>query len=228
MRLGLLIILFSVSMAWGKEYKLADETVVFPGHISKINPIAKLVRVKIKFENSKFLSKNNRVEIWNESQPQKRCLSYLEGRTNDYLLLKIPEYQKCRRSIYFTTGSYVQMYSPDLENNLVTAKELVRVLQRKHTALNARFRRYQAEVDGFIEKVDVVNKRYEVLRQKLELEWQKELAILEEDKTRAYQNFKETQARLNDLQFKMRQYRVRDQNVLEDRWSLDPKLYYKK
>ncbi len=95
-------------------------------------------------------------------------------------------------------------------------------------ALNARLTRYQSEVDGYIEKVDVVNKRFEVLRQKLELEWQRELADLEEDKTRAYQNFKETQARLNDLEFKLRKYRVRDQNLQEDRWSLDPKLYYKK
>ena len=120
------------------------------------------------------------------------------------------------------------MYSPDLENSLVTAKELVQILQRKHMALNARLSRYQSEVDGFIEKVDVVNKRYEVLRQKLELEWQKELTALEEDKTRAYQNFKQTQARLNDLEFKLRKYRVRDQNLKEDRWSLDPNLYYRK
>lgn len=213
---------------YAKNYRLGEETVVFPGHISKINETAKLIRVKIKFENSKFLSKNNRIEIWNESYPESRCLSYLEARTNDYLLLKIPEYRKCINTIFFTTGSYIHMYSPDLENSLVTAKELMEILQRKQVALNARLNRYQTEVDGFIEKVDVVNKRYEVLRQKLELEWQKELSALEEDKTRAYQNFKETQARLNDLEFKMRKYRVRDQNLIEDRWSLDPKLYYKK
>ncbi|MAZ48322.1 MAG: hypothetical protein CME65_07145 [Halobacteriovoraceae bacterium] len=205
-----------------------EETVVFPGRVSRINPTAKLIRLKIEFENAKFLNKNNRIEIWNESFPERRCLTYLEGRTNDYLLLRIPEYKKCRKTIYFATGSYLHMYSPDLENSLVTAKELVQILQRKHMALNARLSRYQSEVDGFIEKVDVVNKRYEVLRQKLELEWQKELTALEEDKTRAYQNFKQTQARLNDLEFKLRKYRVRDQNLKEDRWSLDPNLYYRK
>ncbi len=226
----ILLVLFTfLSLdSFAKEYTLMEETVVFPGRVSRVNPVAKLVRLKIDFENAKFLNKNNRIEIWNESFPERRCLTYLEGRTNDYLLVRIPEYNKCRKTIYFTTGSYLHMYSPDLENSLITAKELVQILQRKHMALNARLTRYQSEVDGYIEKVDVVNKRFEVLRQKLELEWQRELADLEEDKTRAYQNFKETQARLNDLEFKMRKYRVRDQNLQEDRWSLDPKLYYKK
>ncbi|MEE2671158.1 MAG: hypothetical protein VYA54_05580 [Bdellovibrionota bacterium] len=226
----ILLVLFTfLSLdSFAKEYTLMEETVVFPGRVSRVNPVAKLVRLKIDFENAKFLNKNNRIEIWNESFPERRCLTYLEGRTNDYLLVRIPEYNKCRKTIYFTTGSYLHMYSPDLENSLITAKELVQILQRKHMALNARLTRYQSEVDGYIEKVDVVNKRFEVLRQKLELEWQRELADLEEDKTRAYQNFKETQARLNDLEFKLRKYRVRDQNLQEDRWSLDPKLYYKK
>lgn len=222
-----LLFIWSYSLQ-AREYRLNEETVVFPGHVSKINSIAKLIRVKITFENAKFLRKNNRIEIWNETYPEARCLGYLEGRTNDYLLIRIPEYKKCITTVYFTTGSYLHMYSPDLENSLVTAKELITILQRKYAALNARKNRYQTEVDGFIEKVDVINKRYEVLRQKLELEWQKELSALEEDKTRAYQNFKQTQARLNELQYKMRQYRVRDQNLIEDRWSLDPDLYYRK
>ena len=222
-----MLLLLSTSV-FAREFTLMEETVIFPGRVSKINQTAKLIRLKIDFENAKFLNKNNRIEVWNESFPERRCLTYLEGRTNDYLLLRVPEYKKCRKTIYFTTGSYLHMYSPDLENSLITAKELVQILQRKHLALDARLSRYQAEVDGFIEKVDVVNKRYEVLRQKLELEWQKELTALEEDKTRAYQNFKQTQARLNDLEFKMKKYRVRDQNLKEDRWSLDPKLYYRK
>lgn len=211
-----------------KDYKLGEDTVVFSGRVSKMNRVARLVRIRIKFENSKFLTKSSKVEVWNPSVTDKKCTGFLEGRSNDYFLLRIPRYDECMRSVYFTVGSYLHMYSPDLENSLVTAKELVQILQRKHMALNARLSRYQSEVDGFIEKVDVVNKRYEVLRQKLELEWQKELTALEEDKTRAYQNFKQTQARLNDLEFKLRKYRVRDQNLKEDRWSLDPNLYYRK
>ena len=64
--------------------------------------------------------------------------------------------------------------------------------------------------------------------EKLELEWQKELSALEEDKTQSYLDYKKTQARLHELNYKLEQYRVHDQNMKEDRWSLDPELYYKK
>lgn len=223
-----LIILTYSSFSYASQYKLKEETVVFPGRVSKVNRIARLVRIKVTFENSKFISKNNRIEIWNESVPNKKCVGFVEGRSNDYILVRIPKYNKCVRSVYFTVGSYIHMYSPDLENNLITAKELVRILHRKRTALNARLTRHKKAVDSYIEKVDVTNKRYEVLRQKLEIEWQRELANLEEDKTLSYQNYKQTQSKIHELEFKLQQYRVRDQNMIEDRWSLDPKLYYKK
>lgn len=223
-----LTIIICLETTNAKEYKLAEETVVFPGRISRMNKIARLVRIKVNFENSKFITKNNKIEIWNESFPNKRCTGYVEGKSNDYLLVRIPNYNGCIRSVYFTVGSYIHMYSPNLEDNLVTAKELVSILHRKRTALDARLSRYQKEVDQYLEKLDVLNKRYEVLRQKLEIEWQQELTNLEEDKTKSYKNYKETQARLNDVDFKLQQYRVRDQNMIEDRWSLDPKLYYKK
>lgn len=211
-----------------KDYKLGEDTVVFSGRVSKMNRVARLVRIRIKFENSKFLTKSSKVEVWNPSVTDKKCTGFLEGRSNDYFLLRIPRYDECMRSVYFTVGSYLHMYSPDLEKNLTTAKELVSILNRKRTALSARLKRYKQEVDSYLEKLDVVNKRYEILRQKLEIEWQKELSNLEEDKTKSYKNYKETQARLHDLDYKLQQYRVRDQNMIEDRWSLDPKLYYKK
>lgn len=210
------------------DYQLAEETVVFSGRISKMNSIAKLVRIRITFENSKFITKNNKLEMWNPSFPDKKCIGYIEGKSNDYFLVRVPKYSECLRTVYYTVGSYIHMYSPDLERNLITAKALVKILHRKRTALDARLSRYKQEVDSYLEKLDVVNKRYEVLRQKLEIEWQKELSNLEEDKTKSYKNYKETEARLHDIDFKLQQYRVRDQNMIEDRWSLDPKLYYKK
>ena len=95
-------------------------------------------------------------------------------------------------------------------------------------ALRARLSRYQKEVDSYVEKLDAVNKRYEILRQKLELEWQAEISALEEDKTTSYLQYKHSQARLNELEHKLQIYRVQDENLVEDRWSLDPKLYFKK
>ena len=227
MRLFLITLLFSTGLN-AQTYQLNEETVIFPLRVSKLNSAAKLARLKINFENSKFLEKNHRIEFWNPSFPNRKCLAYVEGQANDYILVRIPNYNKCIVSVAFTVGSYLHAYSPDLENSLGVAKELMTILQRKHLALSARLSRHKKAVDSYLEKLDVVNKRYEVLKQKLELEWQAELSNLEEDKTRSYQNYKETQARLHELEYKMQQYRVRDQNMIEDRWSLDPKLYYKK
>ncbi len=225
--IALLIVILSQPL-FAKEYVLDNDTVIFPGRISRLNKVAKLVRIKINFENAKFLSKNNRIEMWNESVPDKKCFGYLEARSNDYLLIRVPKMQRCLSAVYFAAGSYLHMYSADLENSLITAKELNDVLTRKRTALDARLSRYKREVDGYIEKVDLVNQRYEILRRKLELEWQKELSSVEEDKSRSYLNYQQTVSRLHELDFKMQQYRVRDQNMVEDRWSLDTKLYYKK
>lgn len=111
---------------------------------------------------------------------------------------------------------------------MIVAEELVEVLLKKRLALRARLNRYQQAVDSHVEKLDAVNKRYEILRQKLELEWQSEISSLEEDKTKRYLQYKHSQARLNELEHKLQLYRVQDENLVEDRWSLDPKLYFKK
>jgi chromosome segregation ATPase len=122
----------------------------------------------------------------------------------------------------------LHLFSPDLKQNLLTAKELVNVLVKKRMALQARKDIFKKELDTFMDKTDAVNKRYEVLRQKLEIEWGKEIAALEEDKLESYKNFKNTEARLDELEHKLMQYRVQDENLNTDRWSLDTKLYYKK
>ena len=88
--------------------------------------------------------------------------------------------------------------------------------------------RHQRELTGHIEKVDAVNKRYEILRQKLEIEWQKELSALEEDKAHIFMEFKNSEARLNEIDTKLESYRIEDHNLKLDRWSLDPALYIKK
>jgi hypothetical protein len=225
----LFILLISISLqSFAVEYKNDEDTSEFSGRISRINTDAKLVRIKIKFENGKFLRKKDRIEFWNETYPDKKCLSYLEGRTSEYILVRVPQYDLCIRKVHASVGSFLHLYSPDLENAIGIAKDLVSVLKKKQLALEARMNRYKKSVNSFVEKMDVVNKRYEVLRQKLEIEWQSELSSLEEDKTQSYMTYKHTQSRLNELEHKLQQYRVHDQNLTEDRWSLDPKLYFKK
>ena len=167
-------------------------------------------------------------DLWNENYPAFRCPAYVEARSNDYLLLKIPEFDRCIRQIHFTTGSYLHFDSKDLKLSLVQAREVVEILKKKRLALQAKKARNQRDLDSYVERVDVVNKRFEVLRQKLEIEWQKELSNLEEDKARSFTEFKSSEARLNEIDTKLEAYRIEDQNLKVDRWSLDPNLYYKK
>ena len=66
------------------------------------------------------------------------------------------------------------------------------------------------------------------IRQKIEIEWQRELALLEEDKAMSFAEFKNAEARLNEIDVKLEAYRLEDHNLKLDRWSLDPALYQKK
>jgi hypothetical protein len=231
--LKVLIILISLnfgSLSWSQtvESKKDENESIFSGRISRLNPPAKLARIRTDFTNIKFLNRRDRIDFWNETYPDHRCISYVEGRTNDYLLLRIPDYEKCIKRVHFTTGTYLHFESSDLKQTTQIAKELVEILLKKRLAMNAKKIRHQKELDGFVEKVDAVNKRFEILRQKLEIEWQKELALLEEDKAHSFTEFKNSEARVNEIDSKIETYRVEDHNLKLDRWSLDPALYIKK
>lgn len=229
-KLLIIFMILHTLLAWSQsEESSKDENGNhFTGRISRLNSPAKLARIRTDFENIKFLNRKDRIEFWNETYPEQRCLALVEGRTNDYLLLKIPQYEMCVRKVHFTTGSYLHFESEDLGATVKVAKELVEILLKKRLAINAKKERHQRELTGHIEKVDGVNKRYEILRQKLEIEWQKELSSLEEDKSHAFTEFKNSEARLNEIDTKLEAYRVEDHNLKLDRWSLDPALYIKK
>jgi hypothetical protein len=210
------------------ESKSDENSYSFGGRISRINNAAKLARIRTDFANIKFLNRRDRLEFWNETYPNQRCQAQVEGRTNDYLLIKVPEFDTCIRKVHFTTGTYLYFESFDLQQTVTTAKELVEILLKKRLAMKAKKDRNQRDLDGHIEKVDAVNKRYETLRQKLEIEWQKELANLETDKSKTFTEFKDSEARLNEIDSKLEAYRIEDHNLKLDRWSLDPALYYRK
>lgn len=200
----------------------------FSGQISRINSAAKLIRVKTDFANIKFFNHKDRVDFWNESYPDKRCPTFVEGRSNDYLLLRVSQYEECIKRVHFTTGSYLHFDSPDLARTVSIVNDLLHVLLKKRLAMEAKKERHHKELSSHVEKVDAVNKRFEILRQKLEIEWQKELAALEEDKAKSFTEFKNAEARLNEIDVKLEAYRLEDHNLKLDRWSLDPALYQKK
>lgn len=224
------LIIFIIIQLIGNAFSQSIESVKdensnhFGGRISRLNGTARLARIRTDFENIKFLNRKDRLEFWNESYPGQRCQALVEGRTNDYLLIKISQYDQCIRKVHFTTGTYLHFESEDLNNTVKVAKELVEILLKKRLAMRAKKERNERELSGHIEKLAAVNKRYETLRQKLEIEWQKELASLEEDKARAFTEYKDSEARLNEIDTKLEAYRIEDHNLKLDRWSLDPAL----
>ena len=222
-----LLLLLSLSVM-AIEYKKRENTVQFSGHISRINAIASLLRVRIRFENAKYLRKGDKVEFWNETYPRSRCLAIIEGRSAKYLLMSVPKYKECVAKVHLTTGSYLHFHSDDLKKNLEVGSELVEILLKKRMAVATKLRRNKRDLEAYIEKSDSINKRYETLRQKLQLEWERELHLLEEDKMKTYKSYRDAQSELSDVEFKLQRYKIRDQNLIEQRWSLDPKLYFKK
>ncbi len=201
---------------------------VFSGRISKVNVTAALVRIKVDFANSKYLNKKDKVEFWDERGPEARCKALIIGKSNDYLLLKVPEFSYCRQSIFISPGVYLKFFSQDLVNNLKMGRELVKILLKKRLALKGRLSHEQKELDKHIEKVSAINVRYKLLRDKLEAEWRDELAVLEEDKVTGLRNYKELELRVLDIENKLEKYRIEDANLKLDRWALDSRLYYEK
>lgn len=201
---------------------------IFSGRISRINEEAGLIRLKIDFVNMKYLNKRDQLEFWDERGPELKCKGYVVGKSNNYLLLKVPEFGYCKRFIYTAEGGYIVLFSQDLVNNLKMGKELLKILLKKRLALNSRLLKNQQNLDNHIEKVNAVNLRYKVLRDKLEAEWREELGSIEEDRLTSYRNYKDLEGRILDIDNKLEKYRIDDKNLKDDRWALDPRLYFPK
>jgi predicted nuclease with TOPRIM domain len=107
-------------------------------------------------------------------------------------------------------------------------KELIEILVKKRLALRSKISRNHKLVDTYVQRVDSLNTRYEVLRNKLLAEWKEELAKLEYDQQELVRNNEGLKIRLNEVDHKLEKYRVKDENLVMDRWSLDPKYYYLK
>ncbi len=216
--------IFISSSVMAKE----DVTGLFSGRVSKINVEGGLVRVRATFDNVRYLNKKDKISFWDVHHPIIRCAAYIVGKSNDYFSMRVPDYKNCVTGVSLTMGRYLQFYSQDLANNLAMGHELVDILLKKRLAIQGKVSRNQKELDNYTEKVSAVNERYKLLREKLESEWREELGLIEEDRLVALRNFKDLQMRLDELDLKLQKYKIEDENLVTDRWSLDPRLFYKK
>jgi hypothetical protein len=229
MKLILITILITIGLlpSMAGSATLSEEG-FFSGRISRINKTISVVRVKVDFDNIKYLNPKDKIEFWDERNDTQKCKSYVIGRTSDYLLLKVPEMKFCEKYLYFTTGSYFKFFSEDLLNNIKMGREVVGILIKKRMGVQGQMDVRNKELLSHMERVNTINARYQSLREKLEQEWQKELHALEEDKTYSLRSYKDLERRRDEIDQKLEQYKLKDENLTLDRWSLDSNLYFKK
>lgn len=225
--LSLLLLLHSKSMTMASMTNDV-ELKQFSGRISRINSKAKLMRVRISFSNVRYLNRGDIVEFTTEDNKTIRCKGIIKGKTNDYLLVRIPNIDACSQNVSLTVGAYVWLESQDLLKNIQTGQEVIEILLKKRMALKARKKRLNRELKAYTSRVDAINSRFEVLQKKLMKEWRESLSEIEEDKSLSLRQYKNTEIRLDDIEYKLEQYKISDNNLELDRWSLDHRLYFKK
>jgi len=206
----------------------AKETGHFSGRVSKVNKEGGLVRLKVSFPNMRYLNKKDQVTFWNDSNPAVRCNAYVVGKSDEYILLRVPDFTYCIVAIHIAPAVYMKLFSQDLVNNIKMGRELVSILLKKRLAIHGQLTREKKELDKYIEKVSALNDRYGVLRNKLQNEWREELGNLEDDRNVSLRNYKSSELRLEEIDYKLEKYKIDDKNLVFDRWSLDPRLFYKK
>lgn len=209
-------------------FSALSEDGFFSGRISKINREISVVRIKVDFDNIKYINVKDKLEFWDEKNSTLKCKSYVIGRTSDYILLKLPDMKYCEQNLYFTTGAYFKFFSEDLKNNVSMGREVVGILIKKRMAVQGQMDVRNIEIQGHMDRVGSLNARYQTLREKLEQEWQKELHALDEDRTYSLRSYKDLERRRDEIDQKLEQYKLKDENLTLDRWSLDSNLYFKK
>lgn len=221
----LLSIIFVSTIVHAVTY---SEDGFFGGRISKINSEINTIRIRVDFDNVKYLNPKDRLEFWDEKTANFKCKGVILGRSADYILIKVAELKYCVKNVYITAGSYFKFYSEDLSNNIKMGKEVVTILLKKRQAVEGQMALRNKDIEAHAERVNAINARYQALKDKLEDEWKKEIHNLEEDRTYTMRTYKDLERRRDEIDQKLELYKVKDENLTLDRWSLDTNLYFKK
>ena len=219
----LLIFSFFLGGAYGKE-----SIGRFSARVSSIDYISGLAKFRVDFSNARFVTKGNKLRFWDNRGEKNLCRAKVLGRSPDYILMKIDQINRCRNMQNLSLGNLINFYSDDLVANINSANELQVILNKKRVALHAKMMSFKRLIDTHPERVDSINERYKTLRDKLELEWRDALIKTEEERALNLQSYKNYASRLDDVDFKIEKYTLKDTNRKVDRWSLDPYLYDKK
>ena len=222
------IVLFSLSSMALPLRPLELSLGEFSGRVSKMDSKAGLLRVRVGFENLGYLLIGNYMNFKADRSSKRNCRAKLMGKTNDYLLIKVFSFEQCAWRVKFTVGSLLYFSSKDLMDNIEKGKELLSILLKKRMALKGMRKNIKDELKSYEGKADLINDRYDILKEKLEREREKALAVLERKKSTVRDSLKGLEDKANDVDYKLEKYRIFDQSLDVDRWSLDHRLYFVK
>jgi len=206
---------------------LSQESIIpgtFSGRVSRLNPEASIMRVRLDFINAKFLRVNDGLEFWNEGMSNVRCQSTIVGKSAEYFLVKVYEWNRCLKKVGFTVGSYVLFESKDLEKTLKTAREMVKVLLQKRMVLNGMFINTKNDVTDQSTQLEAINSRYEAMIERIKNEWNEAIKGLSQAKSGNEVEMNSLSAQLDEIDFQLERYRVEDENFKKDRWAIDPTI----
>ena len=147
------------------------------------------------------------------------------GKSNDYILVKTPEFEFCQRSLLLIPGGFLHFFSEDLANNVKMGQEVIKILLKKRLALKGRLENKQRDLTMHASKIETTINRYQLLQEKLDVERQREISGLEEDRMMDLKSQKDLEIRLMEVEKKLEQYRIENFEHNRYRWALDTQLY---
>ena len=208
-------------------YAFTQESIVpgtFAGRVSRLNPLASLMRVRLDFANAKFLRTHDAVEFWNEGMPMVRCQAAIVGKSGEYFLMRVYEWKLCINKVGFGVGSHVYFESKDLEKTLITAREMVKVLLQRRMVLEGQTNNKKNDVNDQSSQLENINARYEAMIERIRNEWNEAIKGLNAAKSGNQVELNSLQAQLDEIDFQLERYRVEDANFKKDRWAIDPTI----
>ena len=222
MRLSIIFLMFLIINSLLSQEAIVPGT--FAGRVSRLNPSASLVRVRLDFSNAKFLRTNDSIEFWNEGMPLVRCQGAIVGKSGEYFLIRVYEWKLCINKVGFSVGSHVYFESKDLEKTLNTAREMVKVLLQKRMVLAGQTTAKNNDVKDQSSQLENINARYEAMIERIKNEWNEAVKGLTNAKAKNQVDLNSLQAQLDEIDFQLERYRVEDANFKKDRWAIDPTI----
>jgi transcription initiation factor IIF auxiliary subunit len=121
-----------------------------------------------------------------------------------------------------TTGSFLFFESKELLKTLSAARELMAVLLKKRAILAGyKDRNNSANYENNL-RMDNINAIYQERMERLKSEWQEALKGVTDLKNNNDRDMLSIDNQIKALDFEIERYRVEDENVIKDHWSLNP------